>query len=113
MGVALVPAGRLIARQPSGRLRYSWVALTALMFLFIFGYIGYASIRWDGKTRLSDLGVSLAFFGACLVLAVSTLALTSAQYVRRLIVLENENIIGQVSALVEHFFDIDVTKFQR
>lgn len=88
---ALVRAGRLIAMQPSGRPRYSWVALAALMFLFIIGYLGYASIRWDGDTRLSDLGVPLVLFGACLVLAVSTLALTNAQYVRRLAVLENEN----------------------
>jgi diguanylate cyclase (GGDEF)-like protein len=60
------------------------------MFLFIVGYIGYASIRWDGNTRLSDLGVPLVLFGACLVAAVSTLALASAQHVRRLAVLENE-----------------------
>ncbi len=99
MAAALFPAGKLIAKHPSGRLRYSWVALTALMFLLIFGYIGYASIRWDGNTRLSDLGVSLVFFGACLVLAVSTLALTSAQYVRRLIVLENENITDSLMGL--------------
>lgn len=92
LAAALVYAGRLVARQASGRPRYSWVALTVLMFLFIVGYVGYASIRWDSNTRLSDLGVPLAFFGACLVLAVSALALTSMQSVRRLAALENENI---------------------
>jgi len=90
LAAALVPVGRLIARQSSGRPRYAWFSLTALMFLFIVGYIGYASIRWDGNTRISDLGVPLVLFGACLVAAVSTLALASAQHVRRLAVLENE-----------------------
>jgi len=92
LAAALIPAGKLIARRPSGRPRYSWVALAALMLVFIFGYIGYASIRWNADTRLADLGLPLVFFGVCLVLAVSTLALSSVQYVRRLTVLENENI---------------------
>ena len=99
LAAALVLAGRLIARQPSGRPRYSWVALTALMFLFIVGYIGYASIRWDRDTPLSDLGLPLAFFGACLVLAVSTLAISSAQGVRHLAVLENEKLTDSLMGI--------------
>jgi diguanylate cyclase (GGDEF)-like protein len=92
LAAALVTAGRSIAIKPSGRPRYAWVAVTVFMFLLIVGYMGYASIRLDDNARVSDLEVPLVFFGACLVLAVSALALTSAQYVRRLAVLESENI---------------------
>jgi diguanylate cyclase (GGDEF)-like protein len=62
------------------------------MFLLIIGYIGYASVRLDGNARLTDLDVPLVYFGACLTLAVSALALTSAQYVRRLAALEHDTI---------------------
>lgn len=99
LAAALVSAGRSIAIQPSGRPRYAWVALTVLMFLSIVGYMGYASIRLDGNTGLSDLGVPLLFFGACLVLAVSALAFTSARYVRRLVALENENITDSLMGI--------------
>jgi len=99
LAAALALAGRFVSRQPSGRPRYSWVALTALMFLFIVGFIGYASVRWGANTRLSDVGVPLALFGACLVLAVSALALTSVQGVRRLTVLENENITDSLMGI--------------
>jgi len=92
LAAALVTAGRSIELQPSGGRRYAWIAVTVLMFLLIVGYMGYASIRLNGNDRISDLEVPLVFFGACLVLAVSALALTSAQYVRRLAVLEHENI---------------------
>ena len=94
LAAGLIFSGRLIARQPSGRLRGSWIAFALLMFLFVVvvGYIGYASIRWASDARLSDLGIPFMFFGACLVLAVSALALTSMQAVHRLTALEDENI---------------------
>ena len=98
---ALVFSGRLIARQPSGRLHGSWIALAVLVFLIIVvaGYIGYVSIQWGSDTRLSDLGIPFMFFGACLVLAVSTLALISVQAVHRLTVLENENITDSLMGI--------------
>jgi diguanylate cyclase (GGDEF)-like protein len=99
LAAALVLAGSSFTRQPSGHPRYSWVAMVALLFLFIVGYIGYASIRWGGDTPLSDLGVPLAFFGACLLLAVSTLAFTSMRSVHRLTVLEYENITDSLTGI--------------
>ena len=99
LAAALVYAGRLFPGQPSGRPRYSWAALTGLMFLCSVGYISYVTIRWDGNTRLSELGVPLAFFGACLVLAVSAIALISAQGVRRLAMLEHENITDSLMGI--------------
>lgn len=100
LAAALVPVARFIAKQPSGRPRYPWVILASLVLLFIFfGYVGYASIRWGGDTRLSDIGVPFAFFGACLVLAVSTLVLSNAQFMRRLTVLENENITDSLTGI--------------
>ena len=92
LAAALVTAGRSIAIQSHGRQHYAWIAVTVLMFLLIVGYIGYTSIRLNGSTQLSDLDVPLVYFGACLTLAVSALALTSAQYVRRLAALERDNI---------------------
>jgi diguanylate cyclase (GGDEF)-like protein len=96
---ALVPARRLLARQTSGRRRLGWLALAASMAVLILGCIGCASIRWDADTRLSDLGVPLMCFGACLVVAVSALALACTQFVRRLAVLENENIIDPLTGI--------------
>lgn len=106
LAAALVPAGKLIARRPSGRPRYDWVALAAVVLLFIFGYLGYAVSRWNANTRLADLGLPLVFFGVCLVLAVSTLALTSAQYVRRLTALENENITDSLMGIPNYRYFI-------
>ena len=104
LAAVLVLAGRSIAKQPSGRPRHSWIALTGLMLLFSVGYIGYATVRWDGNTRLSDLGVPLVLFGACLVLAVSALALASAQDVRRLTLLEHENITDSLTGIPNYSY---------
>ncbi len=97
--VALAYAGRLIVKQPLRLLRYSWVALAGLTLLCSVAYIAYASIRWAGNTRFSDLGVPLDIFGACFVLALSALVLVSAQGVRRLTVLENENITDSLMGI--------------
>lgn len=99
LAVAFFATGKLIAKQPSGRARLFWNALTAVMFLFIFGYIGYASLRWHANTRLADIGLPLAIFGVCLVLAVSALALTSAQGVHRLTELENANMTDSLMGI--------------
>lgn len=101
LAAGLIFSGRLIARQSSGRLSGSWIAFAVLMFLFIVvvGYIGYASIRWRSDARLSDLGIPFMFFGACLVLAVSTLTLTSVQAVHRLTALENETITDSLTGI--------------
>jgi diguanylate cyclase (GGDEF)-like protein len=101
LAAGLLFSGRLIARQPSGRLSGSWIAFAVLMFLFIVvvGYIGYASIRWRSDARLSDLGIPFMFFGACLVLAVSTLTLTSMQALQRLTALENETITDSLTGI--------------
>lgn len=99
LAAALVRAGGLIAGQPSGRLHHARVAMTALMFVCIFGCIGYASIWWDGNTRLSELGAPLVLFGACLVAAASNLALVNARQLRRLIVLESENVADSLMGI--------------
>jgi diguanylate cyclase (GGDEF)-like protein len=109
LAAGLLFSGRLIARQPSGRLSGSWIAFAVLMFLFIVvvGYIGYASIRWRGDARLADLGIPFMFFGACLVLAVSALTLTSVQAVQRLTALENESITDALMGIPNYrYFSI-------
>ena len=102
LAAALVYAGRLILKQPSGRPRYAWGALAAVTFLFIAGYGGYWAIRLDGSIRYSDLEVPLSFFGACLILAVSALAITSIQSVRRLAALEDENITDPLTGIANY-----------
>lgn len=90
---ALVPLQRLIAQLAPGPIRRYWLALRALIFLFIAGYLGYASLHWDGPADLARIVVPVIFFfGACFVLAVATLSLRTALDVRRVAVLEHENI---------------------
>ena len=102
LAAALVYAGRLILKQHSGRPRYAWGALAALLFLFIAGYAVNWIIRSDINIRFSDLEVPLSFFGGCLILAVSALAVTSIQSVRRLAALENENITDPLTGIANY-----------
>lgn len=91
--LALRPVRILITLLPSGRLRFSWYVLTALIIIFIIGYGAYIPAYWGSHERLSDLVVPAVFFlDACFVLLVNILSLETSRNIRRLRVFEQESI---------------------
>jgi diguanylate cyclase (GGDEF)-like protein len=90
---ALLPMRQIIIQLPSGQVRRRWYLLTLFIFIFIFGYIGYATAFWNHATTWSDLIVPAVFIsGACFVWLTTTLFLQTANDIRRLTILEQENI---------------------
>lgn len=98
--LALRPVWRLIALFPSGRPRFSWYVLTALIFVFIVGYGAYIPVFWGSHEKLSDLVVPAIFFlGACFVLVVNILSLETARNVKRLRTFEQESITDPLTGI--------------
>jgi diguanylate cyclase (GGDEF)-like protein len=90
---SLLPVTRLISQLPPGSMRRNWRILKALVFLFIAGYVGYALVEWKNRAGIADLFVPGIFFlGACFVFLVSRLSLQTALDIRRIAVMEHENI---------------------
>mgnify|MGYP001610888990 CR=1 FL=1 len=97
---ALVPVAKLIAQLPPGRIRIYWYGLGALILFFIAGYVGYTALHWNSPSGPANLVVPVIFFfGACFVLAVAGLSLRTALDVRRVAVLELENITDPLMAI--------------
>jgi len=116
---ALLTLRRLIAQLSSGRIRYYWYGLGALIFLFIAGYVAYAILYWNSQSSLASLVVPVIFFfGACFVFAVTALSLRTALDVRRVAVLELENITDPLMAIhnrryLERRLDEEVARANR
>ena len=94
---SLVPAHHLIAQLPRGRIKRNWYIMRALIIVSIAGYLGYTVINWNqrfgGQHGIGHCLVPLVFLlGACFVYLVNSFALETAQFIRRLSVLEVENI---------------------
>ena len=97
---ALVPVRRLIARLPSGLVRNRWYAMTALIALFLIGYLGYAVAFWNRHSNLLDLIVpGVFFFGACYVWLTAALSLQTALDVMRLSSLEWETVTDPLTGV--------------
>lgn len=91
---SLVPLQRLIIKLPQGEVRRKWYILRALICFFIAGYVVYAVTNRNNSGQLSGMiGPAIFFLGACYVLMVNTLSLQTTLDVRRLAVLELENIL--------------------
>lgn len=90
---ALIPIGQLIRQIPTGPVRRRWHVLALLVAIFVAGYLGYLLVFWDRHTELGTLIVPLVFFfGAIFVLLTARLALQTAIDIRRVVLLEQENI---------------------
>jgi diguanylate cyclase (GGDEF)-like protein len=88
---ALVPVRRLIGRLSSGTVRDRWYLMAALIVVFLLGYLGYVSFFWNRHSTPLDLIVpAVFFFGACFVFLSASLALQTADDVRRISFLERE-----------------------
>ena len=91
--IALNPIRQLIAQLPDGPLRQRWFILRTLIVSFIIGYLGYIVVYWNSRGMSEDLVVPAVFFlGGWFVLLVSFLSLQTAVDVRRMVLLEQENI---------------------
>lgn len=89
----LAPLRRLIAMLPAGSLRNKWLAMTGLIFIFISGYLGYIVVLWGQQTEWHELPIPGIFlFGAIFVWLTIKLSLLTAADLRRIVLLESENI---------------------
>ncbi|MBI5557759.1 MAG: GGDEF domain-containing protein [Deltaproteobacteria bacterium] len=93
LAIALFPVWKLTRQLPAGTARSWWKVLTALIVFFICGYSGYAYVNWWNSSSLSDLLVPGVFLGgAVFVLMVCSLSLKTVVDLKRVHVLEQENI---------------------
>ena len=98
--IALLPIRQLIAQLPDGPLRQRWVILRALIVSFIIGYLGYIAVYWNSSRISEDLVVPGVFFlGGWFVLLVSFLSQHTAVDVRRMVLLEQENITDALTGI--------------
>jgi len=89
----LVPLRKLMAMLPAGSLCNKWLAMTGLVFVFIAGYLGYIVVLWGKQTDWHELPIPGIFlFGAIFVWLTIKLSLQTAADLRRIILLESENI---------------------
>jgi diguanylate cyclase (GGDEF)-like protein len=96
----LLSLRQLLIQLPQGRVRGRWYIMTALNVAFIAGYIGYALAFWDQHHAPADLIVpGVFFFGAGYVWSSSTLSLQAVKDIRRVALLEQENITDPLSGL--------------
>ena len=73
---ALVVVRRLIRRLSAGPARNRWYAMSALIVMFVAGYLGYAILFLNSHVMLLDLMVpAVFFFGSCFVWLTGTLSL--------------------------------------
>ena len=97
---ALVPIRNLIRCFPSGKIRLSWILLIVLTLFFVAGYAVYGIVflgNWQGNV---DLIVPVIFLSVSIfVLLSSILSLNTAMDIRRVTMLEQENVIDPLTGI--------------
>jgi diguanylate cyclase (GGDEF)-like protein len=93
LALSIIPTRRIIAELPPGRHRKAWRVGYGLKLLFLAGYLFYLwGIIGNGVIGRDHL-VSLIFFaGGTYVLIASLLSVQTINLVRRVVILERENI---------------------
>jgi diguanylate cyclase (GGDEF)-like protein len=90
---SLAPIRHLYRRLPDSISRTAWTFLSGLIVSFFVGYLVYAWMFWGQAQRWSDMVVPAIFCaGAIFVLVVCSLSARTADDIRRLGHLEQENI---------------------
>ncbi len=98
--VALNPIKNLLQRLQHGRIRFSWMILMFLTLLFVVGYVGYGVAFLESRHESIDLIVpGIFFFGAIFVLLSSLLSLRTVIDVRRVTMLEQENVTDALTGI--------------
>jgi diguanylate cyclase (GGDEF)-like protein len=102
---SLLTVKNIIRRLPLGGSRTSWYAMSALIILFVIGYLGYIVAFWGQHATALDLIVpGIFFFGACFVWLSSILALQTAMDVMRITVLEHESFTDPLTGVYNRRF---------
>ena len=97
---SFVPVWKLARELPPGEIRRRWAILVALLILFVPGYIIYGSVERDSFRELVDLVVPVIFFlSAVFVLLVTTISLQTSVDIRRITILERENITDPLTGI--------------
>ena len=100
LALSLLTVRQLIAQLPQGSLRGNWWVLVALIVFFMVGYLGYVGFFFGHHQLWFHLIVPLVFFlGAWFVWLTCKLALRTARDMRRLILLEQENITDPLTGI--------------
>ena len=98
--VAFLRIQRLSRELRSSTVAFRWRVLDMYIVLFIVGYLAYAVIFWDHRDHAHDLIISaILFFGSIFVLLVSSLALQTVMDMRRVALLEHQNITDALTGL--------------
>jgi diguanylate cyclase (GGDEF)-like protein len=97
---ALVPIRNLIQRLPPGKVRLSWILLIVLTLFFVVGYAAYGVVFLNSNQVNADLIVPVIFLsGSLFVLLSSALSLRTAIDIRRVIMLEEENVTDPLTGI--------------
>ena len=89
--LALFIVRRLVLVLNSSSTRAHWYAMTAMIVLFLVGYLGYLAAFWNSHDGALDLIVPGVFFlGGCFVRLAATLSLQTAVDLLRVGRLERE-----------------------
>jgi diguanylate cyclase (GGDEF)-like protein len=103
--ITYFPLRKLIAQLPSSQVRRKWFLQAGLVGLFILGYIGYGWVTWKDHAGYMDLIVPVVFFfGAAFVWMTIKLSLQTAVDVRRVTLLEQENITDPLIGIYNRRF---------
>lgn len=92
--MSFVPVRAIIQQLPVGNVRTRWRTLSALIFMFLSGYILYGFLHGpDTINSIADLVVPGIFLGgAIFVFMVCSLSLTTAIDLRKIYILEQQTI---------------------
>jgi diguanylate cyclase (GGDEF)-like protein len=100
LAAGLLPLRQIIEQLPPGGTRRIWLLQGALTVLFIAGYCAYAFVGWGEDRGLLGLIVPAVFFlGACFVKMNFAQALRTALDMRRIALLEQENITDHLTGV--------------
>lgn len=110
LGVVLLfasffPIKEIISRLPKSPLRRRWFLLLCLTIFFILSYISYGVVFLNSFNEVRDIFVPGVFFlGACFVFLISLLSLQTAIDIRRVYLLEEENITDSLTGVYNRRF---------
>jgi diguanylate cyclase (GGDEF)-like protein len=97
---ALAPIRNLIRRLPPGKVRLSWILLIVLTLFFVAGYAVYGFVFLGSNQTHADLIVPVIFLsGSLFVVLSSILSLRTAIDIRRISMLEQENVTDPLTGI--------------
>ena len=96
---ALVPIRNLIRRLPPGKVRLSWILLIVLTLFFVVGYTAYGIVFLGNQGNADLIVPSIFLSGSIFVLLSSILSLRTAIDIRRVTMLEQENVTEPLTGI--------------